>query len=197
MVYNTSDQYYVAYVPNKPIKFGERDSIIITRNWYTMVDKHLFIQVNSNSIIPQHVQYKRILYPGNDLKPDLVGVWEIDYLKITMSSFQNSDSVSVIEVIKKEWEQKMKMRNIQTYYNSDGTYHSVHRNLKDSIVYDPAGTWRIENDTLTIQDTFPKRVTYKFKLKVDKSFAEFWGIEDFDQDGKLDDKYYSKKRRIK
>lgn len=128
---------------------------------------------------------------------DLVGAWEIDEMKITMHSFQNTDSVKVIEVNGNEWEEKMKARNIQTYFDNDGTYHSVHKNLQDSIIYDPAGTWRIENDTLIIQDTIPKRVTYKYKIKVDKFFVEYWGVEDFDQDGKVDDEYYSRQRRIK
>jgi len=134
---------------------------------------------------------------SNKKQPDLAGVWEIDELKITMNSYQNSDSVQVIEVNRSNWEEKMKVRNIQTYYNPDGTYHSVHRNLHDSIFYDPAGTWRIENDTLVIHDTIPKQTTYRFKVKTNKDFVEYWGMEDFDQDGKVDDDYYSKQRRIK
>jgi hypothetical protein len=66
-----------------------------------------------------------------------------------------------------------------------------------AFFYDPAGTWRIENDTLIIQDAIPKRTTYRFKIKAGSSFAEYWGIEDFDQDGKTDDNYYSKQRKIR
>ena len=128
--------------------------------------------------------------------PDLTGVWEIEELKITMNTFNNSDSAEVIEANGKNWETKMKSRNIKTYYNSDGTYHSLHKDLNDNITYDPAGTWKIINDSLIIQDTFPKPVTYKFKLKVQEDLVEYWGLEDFDQDGKADDEYYSKQRRV-
>lgn len=91
----------------------------------------------------------------------------------------------------------MKSRNIQTYFADNGTYHSVHKNLQDSIVYDPAGTWKIENDSLTIKDTIPKPIIYKFKIKLDKGFVEYWGLMDFDQDGQIDDEYYSKQQKIK
>lgn len=138
------------------------------------------------------------IYSCNREKPsDLVGVWEIDQLKINMKTYQNSDSTQVVEVSGKNWEEKMKVRNIQTYFNADGTYHSLHRNLQDSTIYDPAGTWKILGDSLIIQDTIPQRITYKFKFKVDKSVVEYWGTQDFDQDGKVDDEYYSKQLKIK
>ncbi len=127
---------------------------------------------------------------------DLTGVWEIEELKITIETFNNSDSTEIIEANEKNWEAKMKSRNIRTYYNGDGTYHSVHKDLNDNITYDPAGTWKIIKDSLIVQDTFPKPVTYKFKLKVEEDFVEYWGLEDFDQDGKADDEYYSKQRRV-
>jgi hypothetical protein len=133
---------------------------------------------------------------SNEPRPDLAGIWEIDELTVNMHTYQNSDSGKVVKVTGKDWEEKMKIRNIQTHYNSDGTYHSVHRNLQDSIFYDPAGKWKIENDSLIIQDTIPQRMTYKFKIKLGKSSVEYWGLTDFDQDGKEDDEYYSRQRRI-
>lgn len=134
---------------------------------------------------------------NNAKQGNIVGTWEIDRMKITMNTFQNSDKDQVMEVTAKNWEQKMRTRNIQTTYNEDGTYHSVHRNLQDSIVYDPAGTWEIIGDTLVIQDTFPTRAEYKYRVKIDGDIAEFWGKEDFDQDGNIDDEYYSKQKRIR
>ena len=141
--------------------------------------------------------YFVLLSCSDDTSSKLVGAWEIDQLKIQMNSFKNSDSSKTIEATGKNWEEKNKVRNIRTFYNADGTYHSVHKTLKDSIFYDPAGTWKIENDTLTIQDTIPKRVTYKFKIKMSESFVEYWGVEDFDGDGKVDDDYYSKQVKVK
>lgn len=127
----------------------------------------------------------------------LTGTWEIEKLTITMNTYKNSDTSNIIEATADNWEQKMNSRNIRTTYNADGTYHSLHRDLNDSVFYDPAGTWKIIGDTLFVQDTFPARRSYRFRVMVDSSFAEFRGIEDFDGDGKADDEYYSLQRRIK
>jgi hypothetical protein len=133
---------------------------------------------------------------SNKNQSDLAGVWEIEELKITMNSYQNTDTARVVEATRLNREEKMHVRNIQTHFNSDGTYHSVHKDLHDSIFYDPAGTWRIEGDSLIIQDTIPKRITYRFKIKASPSVVEYWGIEDFDQDGQADDEYYSRQRKM-
>ncbi|MFY9159095.1 hypothetical protein [Aquirufa ecclesiirivi] len=126
----------------------------------------------------------------------IVGTWEIAHLRIIMPSFKNSDSTQKIEVYGKDWEAKMKAKNIQTTYSADGRYHSLHRNLQGKATYDPAGTWSIVQDTLIIQDTIPKRITYKFKFKIKKNQIEYWGVEDFDLDGKVDDQYYSKQVKL-
>jgi hypothetical protein len=148
--------------------------------------------------IPYSILFLILASSCSDSKnQQLIGTWEIKELKIKLNSFQNRDTVMVIEATAENWEQKMKTRNIQTTYNLDGSYHSLHRNLNDSITYDPAGTWTIHNDTLTIQDTIPKRVIYTFKIKASTDSIEYWGIEDFDQDGKIDDEYYSKQQRVK
>ncbi|MCZ2476181.1 hypothetical protein G9H61_12055 [Aquirufa ecclesiirivi] len=126
----------------------------------------------------------------------MIGTWEIAHLRITMPSFKNSDSTQKIEVYGKDWEAKMKAKNIQTTYSADGRYHSLHRNLQGKATYDPAGTWRIVQDTLIIQDTIPKRITYKFKFKIKKNQIEYWGVDDFDLDGQVDDQYYSQQVKL-
>ncbi|MHA8104246.1 hypothetical protein [Aquirufa nivalisilvae] len=126
----------------------------------------------------------------------IVGTWEIAHLRITMPSYKNSDSTQNIEVLGKDWEAKMKVKNIQTTYAADGTYHSLHRNLQGKTTYNPAGRWQIIQDTLIIQDTIPKRITYKFRFKIKKNQIEYWGVEDFDLDGKVDDQYYSRQVKL-
>lgn len=133
---------------------------------------------------------------GQATSKAIIGTWEIAHLRITMPSYKNSDSTQKIEVYGKDWEAKMKAKNIQTTYSADGRYHSLHRNLQGKATYDPAGTWRIVQDTLIIQDTIPKRITYKFKFKIKKNQIEYWGVEDFDLDGKVDDQYYSKQVKL-
>lgn len=70
--------------------------------------------LNSKSVIKYLFLFLMIgLYSCDREKPsDLVGVWEIDQLKISMKTYQNSDSTQVVEVSGKNWEEKM---NLETY----------------------------------------------------------------------------------
>ena len=130
------------------------------------------------------------------LQQSLTGEWRNTYLKVIMNSFKNSDTPRILEVNEANWEEKLKGKTIRTFYKQDGTYNSEHRNLKDSIVYNPAGRWMVSGDSLYMTDTFPKRgITYRYKFKITADIAEFWGIEDFDQDGREDDGYYGRQRK--
>jgi len=55
---NTGDQYYINYLPKDPIKPGNRDSIIISTSPHKPI-VYSEIIVKSNSIIPQHIIYRR------------------------------------------------------------------------------------------------------------------------------------------
>lgn len=131
----------------------------------------------------------------------LTGTWQNTYMKIEMNSYKGKDTLSTLEVDESNWEKKMGIKPIITFFKANGTYSSEHRNLQDSIVYNPAGKWEIVGDTLYMRDTFPEAgLNYKYKLSIskqgDKVTAEFWGIEDFDQDGKKDDAYYGRQKKI-
>ena len=128
---------------------------------------------------------------------NLVGTWEIEELIIKLNSQNNTNDTTIISANRGNWETKMVSRNIQTSYSSDGKYHSLHRNLKDSITYDPHGYYQVKGDSLYITDTFPKRNTYEFRMKLNKNHVEYWGLADFVGDGKVDDEYYSKQVKIK
>ncbi|MFY8021176.1 MAG: hypothetical protein ACOVP1_08260 [Bacteroidia bacterium] len=127
----------------------------------------------------------------------IIGTWEIEELNIKLNSINNTNDTQIFSAKRENWETKMRSRNIQTTYTSDGKYHSLHRNLKDSITYDPHGYYQIKGDSLYITDTFPKKQNYVFKMKLNKKQVEFFGMEDFDGDGKIDDEYYSKQIKIK
>ncbi|MFY7900624.1 MAG: hypothetical protein ACOVNY_10605 [Chitinophagaceae bacterium] len=88
----------------------------------------------------------------------LVDSWEIEQLKIVLYSYKGADTSKTVIVNSSEWEKKMKTKNIRTFFYLDGTYHSLHKNFKDSFIYDPSGTWRTLGDSLIIQDTFPKKL---------------------------------------
>lgn len=140
--------------------------------------------------------------PASAVQPDygkkITGEWRNLYTKIVMRSYNNSDSIKVMEIREEDWEQVMKVKPIRTFFKEDGTYNSEHRNLNDSVVYHPAGRWCIEGDSLFMTDTFPQKgISYKYKIAIDNDIAEFTGVEDFDRDGLKDDAYYGTQRRQK
>jgi hypothetical protein len=134
----------------------------------------------------------------------LVGEWRNVSMKVEMPTVNNTDSTSTLDVTEANWEQMMQIRTIQTFFKADGTYNSVSTNLNDSIIYNPAGKWSVSGDSILMTDTFPQAgLTYKYRFTLREQdvnskkelLAEFWGIEDFDQDGKKDDSYYGVQRK--
>jgi hypothetical protein len=131
------------------------------------------------------------------IRPEqLHGQWRNVYMKLEMRTYKNSDSTKVLEVNEANWEQIMQIRPIRTYFWYDGTYNSLHYDLRDSLIYNPAGRWNLKADTLVMVDTFPDRgLQYRYRVAVSGDMAEFWGIEDLDGDGKADDHYYATQRK--
>jgi hypothetical protein len=131
------------------------------------------------------------------LEKQLYGEWFSVSLKLVMNTYNNTKAKKEFEVKEGEWEQKMKMRSISTFYKEDGTYSSAHFNLHDSLFYMPAGRWKIVGDTIFMHDTFPELgLTYRYKVAINKDTAEFTGIEDCDGDGKYDDNYSGVQHRF-
>ena len=117
-------------------------------------------------------------------------------MKITMNSYRNSDTIRVIEANETNWNTVLKSQPVRTFFKADGTYNSEHRNMKDSIFYNPAGYWNISGDSLFMRDTFPKKgISYTYWLHIDGRTATFRGSEDFDQDGKRDDDYFGTQKK--
>lgn len=134
----------------------------------------------------------------NALSSRLVGKWRNMDMKITMNSYKNSDSSRVLEVKEENWEKQMHIRPIQTTFGNDGSYNSPHYDLKDSLFYNPSGKWMIRGDTIVMEDTFPKRgMKYKYRIRIVNDIAEFSSMEDSDNDGKADDHYFGRQRRMR
>lgn len=141
---------------------------------------------------------------SENLSDQLTGEWRNISMKVEMQTINNTDSASTLEVTEANWEQVLKIRTIQTFFKADGTYNSVHTNLNDSVIYNPAGKWSVTGDSIIMTDTFPQAgISYKYRLSIREQntngkqelLAEFWGVEDFDQDGKKDDSYYGVQRK--
>lgn len=136
-----------------------------------------------------------------EIKPSLsqqiIGEWQNSYLKVEMPTSNNTNVLDILEVTPQNWEKKMKLLPIHTFFNKNRTYHSEHRNLKGTLIYNPAGIWSLKGDTLMMMDTYPIRgKCYKYKIAIDGNNIEFWGKEDFDADGVKDDLYYGKQTKL-
>ena len=130
------------------------------------------------------------------LEKKMIGEWNSTSLKITMNTFSNRDSTRTFEVSEDNWEANMNIRPVKTIYFGDGTYMAEHRNLNDSVIFNPFGVWKIFGDTIVLRDTFPTPgPEYKYKVVIKENIAEFFGKEDCDNDGTADDDYYGAQRR--
>jgi len=127
----------------------------------------------------------------------LTGEWNNLSIKIDINSINNSDTNEVFEVDRPQWEEKLKIKPIRTFFRADSTWNSAHYNLKDSLVYDPSGKWWMEGDKLVMLQTIPTpdTTTYSFILREDT--ASFECMLDWDMDGRKDDKYYGTQIRVR
>lgn len=126
----------------------------------------------------------------------LIGEWNNLSIKIDIRSKNDSDSNEVFEVNRPEWEERLKIKPIRTFFREDSTWNSAHYNLKDSLVYNPTGKWWIENDKLTMLQQFPSPDTTIYLLKLEKDTASFEALLDWDMDGKKDDTYFGKQLKV-
>lgn len=130
------------------------------------------------------------------LEKKMIGEWNSTSLKITMNTFSNRDSTRTFEVNESNWEANMNIHPVKTVYFADGSYMAEHRNLNDSVIFNPFGVWKILGDTIVLRDTFPTAgPEYKYKIVIKDNIAEFFGKEDCDNDGTPDDDYYGSQRR--
>jgi len=128
--------------------------------------------------------------PKGPLAKTLIGEWRNVYVKINIGD-------KVMEADSSNWEARLHIKPIRTYFNGDGSYYSEYRNLQDSVVRRPSGSWIIEGDSLTMTEVSPDNSRMKFKLYIENDVATFTGLIDFAGDGKADDLYYGRQRKYK
>jgi hypothetical protein len=120
----------------------------------------------------------------------LPGEWKNLYVRIHIKD-------KVVEADSSNWEERLHIKPIHTWFNKDGSYRSEYRNLQDSLVRVSSGSWSIEGDTLTMDEATPEVSHMKFHLLVEKDIASFSGLIDFDGDGKANDLYYGRQRKCR
>jgi hypothetical protein len=128
---------------------------------------------------------------------DLVGEWRNTTLRvITKSANGIQDSARVLEATLENWEERVRIKPIQTFFEKDGTYRSDHFSLNDSLLFSAIGTWTLSNDTLVMKQTSPNVATYRLKTSIVNDEVTFSGLIDFDDDGAEDDEYFGTQKKF-
>ena len=129
-------------------------------------------------------------FQQESLRKQLIGEWRNVYVKIRMNIYDKNAQPMIAEADSSNWETRLQMKPIRTYFKEDNTYYSEYRNLKDSVMRIASGTWSIKDDSLTMLQTKPEASTLKLQVSIKNKHATFSGIIDFAGDGKRDDDYY-------
>jgi hypothetical protein len=129
--------------------------------------------------------------PQGPLAQALVGEWSNLELRITM----NNGAGPIMAADSSNWAERLGIKPIHTFFKADGSYYSEYRNLQDSLVRRPSGTWTVEGDSLIMQELRPQTAVYKFRLTIQKDVATFTGLIDFDGDGLRNDLYFGRQRK--
>lgn len=120
----------------------------------------------------------------------LIGEWRNIYVRINIRD-------KAMEADSSNWETRLHIKPIRTHFQADGTYYSEYRNLQDSIVRKPSGTWTLKGDSLTMSQLQPEPMQMTLQLRIEKDVATFTGLIDFDGDGKTNDLYYGLQRKYR
>jgi hypothetical protein len=127
---------------------------------------------------------------------ELIGEWNNLSIRINIQSKNNLDSSEVFEVTRPEWEERLRIKPIRTFFRSDSTWNSAHYNLKDSLVYNPSGKWWIKENKLVMLQDFPSPDTTSYTFLLKKDTALFESLLDWDMDGRKDDFYSGRQIKV-
>jgi hypothetical protein len=128
------------------------------------------------------------------LQEYMVDSWQTTYLKIEMPTYNNADSLHVYE---DKFDNNPELI-AQSKYNTDGTFNAWFVNEKGEKISESNGKWNVENDSLFVKFFYNKR-EMEVSYHITKTEEGFLGksINDWDNDGALDDFLTMKTKRIK
>jgi hypothetical protein len=126
----------------------------------------------------------------------LIGEWNNLSMRVEINSKNNLDSNEVLTVERHEWESRLKIKPIRTFFRVDSTWNSAHYNLEDSLVYNPSGKWWLLGDSIVMAQSFPSPDTTLYLLKLEGDTAIFDAYLDWDMDSKRDDRYLGRQLKV-
>jgi len=130
-------------------------------------------------------------------KEDLTGVWQNTLLDVQIKSYQGkADKDSAFVITKNNWEEKLKMKPIQTNYSTDSTWQSKYFDLSGKMSGTVSGKWWLKGDILWMHTLNPKDELNFYLCEVNGNKASFKTTIDWDSDGVADDLYYGEQERV-
>jgi hypothetical protein len=129
------------------------------------------------------------------LDKQLTGEWNNLSIHVEIQSKNNTDSNEIFAVDRPQWEERLKIKPIRTFFRADSTWNSAHYNLNDSLVYNPSGRWWLEGNRLVMMQQLPSPDTTSYSLVIQNDTASFECVLDWDMDGKKDDRYSGKQQK--
>lgn len=109
---------------------------------------------------------------------------------------KHGESSDIFEVDEINWEEKLKIRPIRTYFRTDGTFNSEHYNLKDSLIMNPSGTWTASDKEIFMITTSPFSDTTSCTYTIKGDVITFGCWVDWDEDGEKDDWYLGTQKKF-
>lgn len=151
----------------------------------------LFVFTNCGDTPP-----KKLASPQKTLKEAIPGIWETISFKVTINSVEGmEDSTAIFEVTEEEWEKRLGIKPIRTYYELDNRFRSTYRAYgTDSIINETKGLWNVFGDTLMLIEP---QVTYTYNVELrDNGTGVFRSFLDWDGDEIPDDEYIGVQRLV-
>ncbi|HEY0244134.1 MAG TPA: hypothetical protein VGC01_01110 [Mucilaginibacter sp.] len=134
--------------------------------------------------------------PSGNLAEQLIGEWRNVYLKIIIHN--KSKPQEIVQADSTNWETRLGIKPIRTYFLENGTYYSEYRNLKDSVVRKASGTWSLKKgDSIIMTQLSPDKSVLKLKMQIINDHATFTGLIDFDGEGIDNDEYFGIHKKFK
>jgi len=130
------------------------------------------------------------------LQPEqFYGEWRNLSMRVTTA--YNTSQSAVEEYNEENWEKELKIKPIRTYYKPDGKYLSEYRDLDDTVIGTTSGNWSVKQDSVYLNQTQPDILKAAYHVQFhDKNTATFTAMLDWTSNGKTDDLYIGKQRRV-
>lgn len=117
----------------------------------------------------------------------LTGDWKAEKYRIKINSLNGGtkDSVTIISV--EEFQEEMGFSGNYARYKENGDYTMLFTDSTNHSILKVTGMWRLEGDTLLINQVVPQERLMQYEVKSKRNKAIYSGLIDYDNDGEEDD----------